>query len=123
MYEGPSEEEKEEIRTRILGPPPLTPDGCVGLHLLQTSSRAELQSVSSEGNEKWELLETVVDSGAAESVAPPSVASSCPVQESEGSRRKVQYHTADGTTLNNLGEKHVTSYSETNDRLEMTFQR
>ena len=46
-----------------------------------------------------------MDSGAAESVAPPSVAPRVKIEESDGSRRGQTYLSASGDRLPNLGEK------------------
>ena len=58
-----------------------------------------------KGEPKWEKLEAVVDSGAAESVAPESMAPWVPMKASEGSKRGQTYMSASGAKLPNLGEE------------------
>ena len=50
-------------------------------------------------------LETVVDSGDAESVVPVQMAPWVPRQESEGSKRGQTYLSASGEKLPNMGDK------------------
>ena len=46
-----------------------------------------------------------MDSGASESVAPPDMCPSYPINESEGSRMGMNYRTASNNTIPNLGEQ------------------
>ena len=69
-----------------------------------------------------ERIEVIVDSGAAESVAPPSVGRSFQIQESEGSRAGQKYVTADGTALVNLGEKCIKATTNEGHCVNLGFQ-
>ena len=60
---------------------------------------------------EWITIEVVMDSGAAESVAPADMAPWVPIKESEGSRAGKQYLSASGEMLKNLGEKKVEVYT------------
>ena len=53
--------------------------------------------------------------------APPDV-SSVPMTESQGSVNGMQYHTADGTRISNLGQKSFDAVSEQGSALSQTFQ-
>ena len=71
---------------------------------------------------RWVKLETVVDSGAAESVAPVQMAPWVPRQESEGSKRADTYLSASGEKLPNMGEKKFDMVSSEGNRAQATFQ-
>ena len=66
-------------------------------------------------------MASIVDSGAINSVAPPSV-SSVPLAESKGSLSGMQFHTADGTRIPNLGQKTLATVSEEGAPIRQTFQ-
>ena len=71
---------------------------------------------------KWAKLEAVVDSGAAESVAPAAMAPWVPARPSEGSKRGQCYMSANGAKLPNLGEKHFSMVTTEGNLAEATFQ-
>jgi hypothetical protein len=71
---------------------------------------------------QWVKLEAVVDSGAAESVAPESMAPWVPKQESEGSKRGQTYLSASGDKLPNLGEKKFDMMTAEGHWAQATFQ-
>ena len=56
---------------------------------------------------EWVKIEVVMDSGAAESVAPADLVPWVPVQESAGSKAGRKYLSASGEVLSNLGEKKI----------------
>ena len=73
----------------------------------------------------WEKFTLTVDSGASDTVVLPSVCLTAPLVR--GSKFGIEYEIADGTTLENLGERSClmkTSESATTDNnaLEMQFQ-
>ena len=70
----------------------------------------------------WEENECVIDSGAAENVAPPSIGRGYSVNDSEGSRRGQYYLTADGNKLPNLGQKTIPAESNEGNQFNMNFQ-
>ena len=71
---------------------------------------------------RWARMETVVDSGAAESVAPSSMAPWIPTVPSEGSKRGQVYMSANGAKLANLGEKHFQVMTAEGNPAAATFQ-
>ena len=70
----------------------------------------------------WVKVETVLDSGAAESVAPSSVAPWVKVCESIGSRNGQTYQSASGAKISNEGEKKLHVVTEDGIDAEATFQ-
>ena len=54
---------------------------------------------------EWELLEMAVDSGAGETVLEEGVVKCVPATEGEAKKRGVKYEVADGTLMDNEGEK------------------
>ena len=75
-----------------------------------------------ENDEKWECLDIVLDSGAAESVAPESMAAWIPTVESAGSRRGQTYLSASGDDMPNKGEKCIPVTTEIGHETSATFQ-
>ena len=75
-----------------------------------------------KGEPRWEKLEAVVDSGAAESVAPESMAPWVPMKASEGSKRGQTYMSASGAKLPNLGEKQFDMVTGEGIWVQATFQ-
>ena len=57
--------------------------------------------------DQWMKIEAVMDSDAAESVAPADMAPWVPISESAGLRRGQTYMSACGEKLPNLGEKQI----------------
>ena len=53
----------------------------------------------------WVRIRTVMDSGAADSVAPPSLAPQVEIAESRGSRRGQCYVSASAGRMPNMGQK------------------
>ena len=70
----------------------------------------------------WEELCAVMDSGAADSVAPCAIAEEVPMLESPGSRNGQQYLTADGTKLPNKGQKSFTAMTSEGRSIGVTYQ-
>ena len=80
-----------------------------------------LHQVHDVGGYCWKLVSGIVDSGTISSVAPPDV-SSVPLTESQSSVNGMQYHTADGTKIPNLGHKTFAAVPEQGSALSQTFQ-
>lgn len=70
----------------------------------------------------WTKIEAVMDSGAADSVAPPEIAQWVPVTESAGSRRGQTYLSASGERLKNLGERQFEVVTNENRNMLAKFQ-
>ena len=71
---------------------------------------------------RWEKVTLTVDSGASDTVVPPTVAPGAPLQKSD--RVGIEYEIADGHVIENLGEKHcLTKFSDSNAApMLMNFQ-
>jgi hypothetical protein len=82
----------------------------------------EVEEVNHVKEVKWAKLEAVVDSGAAESVAPSSMAPWLPTVPSEGSRRGQCYLSASGAKLENKGEKKFDMVTAEGNWGQATFQ-
>ena len=64
----------------------------------------------------------IVDSGAAESVAPESTCPHLPLMKSPGSRAGLECRTAGGERLKNNGQRQVQAWTEEGCPVGMTFQ-
>ena len=73
-------------------------------------------------NDQWMKIEAVMDSGAAESVAPADIAPWVPISESVGSKRGQTYMSACGEKLPNLGEKQMKVWTSEGKPAMATFQ-
>ena len=84
---------------------PLTIDD--SFHHVDTPLHAVPAAVSwkDESHPSWVKIRTVMDSGAAQSVAPPSMAPGVIIEESPGSQRGQHYISASGGRLPNMGQQ------------------
>ena len=80
-----------------------------------------LHHVQASPGYQWKVVASIMDSGAINSVAPASV-STVPLAESKGSLNGMQYHTADGTRIPNLGQKTLAAISDEGTPISQTFQ-
>ena len=71
---------------------------------------------------RWRRIVSVMDSGAADSVAPEDVASWIPVVESPGSSRGQHYLTASGDRLPNLGLKPLQVFTGEGNETTTSYQ-
>ena len=85
-------------------------------------NEVSLNQVQADEGYHWTAVTSIMDSGAIHSVASPSVGKGTPVQESHGSINGLQYHTADGTRIPNLGQKTLEVVTEGGQRMNQTFQ-
>ena len=73
-------------------------NGLAGMHLLY-----EKRGVLNAVNPGWEKLTLTVDSGASDTVVPPTVCSLAPLVK--GPRYGIEYEAANGETVDNMGER------------------
>ena len=78
--------------------------------------------ISSIQHKGWEEVCLIVDSGASETVIGNDMVPSAQLQEGDASRRGVQYEMADGSLVDNEGEKKFTCISEENSQVGITAQ-
>ena len=60
---------------------------------------------------EWEVIKVTVDSGAVDTVTPPSTAKYFPILETDSSRRGLDYRAANGTRIKNHGARSVKGIS------------
>jgi hypothetical protein len=70
----------------------------------------------------WQPLKVTVDSGACDHVIPLKEINTEEVRMTEAVRQGVQYTTANGSKLPNLGEVRIEGITEEDKRLNLTFQ-
>jgi hypothetical protein len=75
--------------------------------LPQSATRVDVNVLDTNGPENKRQGKITIDSGAAESVIPPSMFVEVPIKESAGSRAGLCYIAANGGRIPNLGEKRV----------------
>ena len=71
---------------------------------LLDSGPSPLQPMAS-GKQRWEVIRSIMDSGATIPVLKPTAGKGYPIEESAASKAGVEYEIANGDTLPNLGEK------------------
>ena len=71
---------------------------------------------------KWELFTITVDSGAAESVAPPDAANTFPLVETQATKDGLYYISATGDRVYNEGERRVTVTMPDGHQQSMMYQ-
>ena len=62
-----------------------------------------------------------MDTGAAQSVAPPSLACHLPMVETAASRRGAEFQTADGNRILNQGRRSIPSYTSEGKQVTMEY--
>ena len=72
--------------------------------------------------EGWSRVDCVLDSGAADSVCPRSMAPHFPVEDTDASRNGVYYTSADGGRISNVGQQSVPVALGNGARTVATFQ-
>ena len=80
--------------------------------------------MSAVGAQEWEKLTLTVDSGASDTVVPPSVCRSAQLLKT-GEKFGIEYEIADGSSIENLGERHClmkTTEATNGSSMEMRFQ-
>ena len=70
----------------------------------------------------WEKIELAVDSGASDSVVPPTMPASIPTVEGPASKRGVLYEVASGHQIPNEGEKRFTAVTDEGAEKKMALQ-
>ena len=70
----------------------------------------------------WEKVSVTVDSGAIDSVVPDTVAKGVPKRETNASRNGLKYRAANGTPIDNEGEKQLQGYTNEGSPVTMTMQ-
>ena len=74
-----------------------------------------------EGEMVWVKVKSVMDTGAAESVAPSTLACHLPIHETQASRRGAEFQTAGGGKIVNQGERIIPSCTDSWQPVEMKY--
>jgi hypothetical protein len=78
--------------------------------------------IASVESDKFELIEITIDSGAAESVIPPDIMNQFPTNETESSIAGEQFVAANGSIIENEGERRVDVFTLDGTKRNMVFQ-
>ena len=76
----------------------------------------------SNNHGNWEKITVTIDSGAVDSVGPRTMATDLPIKETPASRAGLKYKAANGTTIDNLGEKAIHGITKQGNKVGVTFQ-
>jgi hypothetical protein len=98
-------------------------DNHVCLNSLERSGN-EVNCISevNAGNGQWEKVTVTVDSGAVDSVGPPTMAKDIRTRETPASRAGMKYRAANGTSIVNQGEKAIQGMTRQGQKIGMAFQ-
>jgi len=98
---------------------------CVGndLHSIERAGNQVkcINEVTGNGG-NWEKTTVIVDSGAVDSVGPPTMAMDVKVRDTPASRAGLKYRAANGTAIDNQGEKVIQAITKQDKKIGMTFQ-
>jgi hypothetical protein len=95
--------------------------GCVN-SLERMGNEVNCVNEVSQGASKWEKVTVTVDSGAVDSVGPPTMAKDIRVRETPASRAGMKYRAANGTSIANQGEKSIQGVTKEGRKIGMSFQ-
>ena len=87
---------------------------------IKTIEPSNINNITEDG--LWEEIELAVDSGATESVVPPSMPESVPTVDGPASKRGVLYEVASGHQIPNEGEKRFSAITEEGTEKKMVLQ-
>ena len=92
----------------------------------ETTNRSDtpLHAISwrDESHPQWVRIRTVMDSGAAQSVAPPSMAPGVTMEESPGSKRGQHYVSTGGGRLPNMGQQRLKAQTNEGRNASVVYQ-
>jgi hypothetical protein len=105
---------------------PIKPVCCARGNHLHSIERAgnTVNCINEIANDKgkWEKITVTIDSGAVDSVGPKTMATDLPIKDTPASRAGLKYRAANGTTIDNLGEKSIQGITKQGKKVGMTFQ-
>ena len=84
---------------------------CPSVDLVSLEEERQIGGVNNNFRGEWEVIKVTVDSGAVDTVTPPSTAKYFPILETEASRRGLHYRAANGTRITNHGARRVQGIS------------
>ena len=71
----------------------------------------------------WERVRVQIDSGAIDTVGPKEIARAFEMKETEMSKRGIGYVAANGSSVENYGEKKIVGYTDDGESVSMRVQR
>ena len=102
----------EVISKRKAQPAARCSRGCCGqLNSIDRAPKANVGEIN-EVEAGWGKIKVQVDSGAIDTVAPKNVAKKFELKETPASRRGVGFVAANGSKIQNYGERKVTGYTD-----------
>ena len=111
-----SDEEERSTPQRLCHDKPIGPNPAVyGMH-------NEYDNMQWGQEKPWQRLSLAVDSGAAETVIPHTLVGQHPIRETEASRGGLNYVSATGDPIPNLGEQRLPLMTQEGTLRAMTFQ-
>jgi len=104
---------------------PLRLNCCMGGNHLHSIERAGnpvkcINEVTSD-NGTWEKVRVTIDSGAVDSMGPTTMATDVKIKDTPASRTGLKYRAANGTSIDNLGEKAIQRVTKQVNKVGMTF--
>ena len=93
-----------------------------GVERMSTGNIAHVSKPPSELMGVWERVEVTVDSGAVDTVGPPTVAQGNKVTETRASKAGMRYMAANGSPIENHGQKAVKGFTDGWNPICMTMQ-
>ena len=90
------------------------------IDILEVVKGPSIGNVSTEG--KWEKIEATVDSGAADTVGPNSIAEWMKPTETKASKAGLRYNAAEGSEIKNMGEKELNVVNDLGAAGKITVQ-
>ena len=82
----------------------------------------EVLSVGNMGKSDWIEIDAIVDSGAIDTIAPESMVEGLKIKQTEVSKRKGKYASADGGVIQNLGECEMEGIGEDGTPMRLVTQ-
>ena len=95
---------------------------CIPMNTAPTGDIASVNTRDAEWYGEWQKIAVAVDSGAAETVIPHQLVKHHPIRETEASRSGLNYASATGDPIPNLGEQALPAMTDEGTVRRMTFQ-
>ena len=71
----------------------------------------------------WERVRVQIDSGAIDTVGPKEIGKAFEMKETEMSKKGIGYVAANGSSIENYGEKKIVGYTDDGESVSMRAQR
>ena len=94
---------------------------CEAFYLEEFESPDSAMNVTNSKELVWVQVKSIMDTGCAKSVAPPSLASHIPIMATEDSKRGAEFQTAGGGKLANQGSRVIPAFTGEWQPVDMTY--